>query len=764
MDSRASIPDHDLIDAARKTADQLASVLGASMPVADLFPGYDLVRQIGRGGQGVVYEATQRATKRRVAIKAMRGGAFITPRERARFQREVEFAARLQHPNIVSVLDSGIHQGHDFFVMEYVEGPRIDQAEIPGNCPVRETLGLIASVCDVVDYAHQHGVLHRDLKPSNVLIDERGQPHILDFGLAKAMDPASSSAGGMSISEPGQILGTLGYMSPEQSRGQFEQMSVRSDVYSLGAMTYQLLTGALPCRLDGGLNDILERIAHQDPARPSSIRRKLDADIDAILLKALDKSPANRYPTAGEFAADIRRFLADEPIQARRMGLPTRIVRWTRRHRAVAALSAVVILMAVATTVNVFLRLQAQALQAQEKALQLQEEAKKSGLVSGFLKDILVLFDPNKTGSARTMLIQTLDNRAQMVGELLSVNPAAEAEVRNTLGELYTNLSLFPKAEEQLRRALAVRQGLYGDKHLEVAQTQRNLGFVLKETNRLPEAEALYRQDLSTLRELLDPDDDQIAYDLTYLGGLLLAKRDYDEAQRVLNESLEIRRRHLPEDHRKIAIVKNMLALVRLDEGDHVGAEQLFRDVLLVYRRDLSETEPLRVATCLNNLADCLRRRAQFVEAETDCREGLEIRRKTLPGDHVEVAGSLLVLGRIMAQKGDLPAAQEALKRCLEIRQAKYPKGHPKTAVAQSALGECLTRLGQFAEAEPLLVSSYETLEAARGRQFPETADALRRIIDLYTAWGQPDKAAEYQAKSPPATRLGEQDGPKTAK
>ena len=234
MDQTIGNADHDLIDAARKTADKLAGVLGATVPAADLFPGYDVVRQVGKGGQGVVYEAVQRATKRTVAIKAMRGGVFITARERTRFQREVEFAARLQHPNIVSVLDSGIHQGRDFFVMEFVEGARIDQVESPGKSSVRETLGLMAEVCDVVDYAHQRGVLHRDLKPSNIIIDERRQPHILDFGLAKAMDPAASSAGGITISEPGQILGTLGYMSPEQSRGQFEQMSVRSDVYSLG--------------------------------------------------------------------------------------------------------------------------------------------------------------------------------------------------------------------------------------------------------------------------------------------------------------------------------------------------------------------------------------------------------------------------------------------------------------------------------------------------------------------------------------------------
>lgn len=299
---------------------------------------------------GIVFEAYQEATGRRVAIKFLPDAAAATPAARMRFEREVDLVARLQHPNIVGVLDSGIHSGRYWYAMEYIDGksfdeylgapdstPRADATAAPGAAAVdpRRVLRLIAAIADAVDFAHQHGVLHRDLKPSNVVIDERGQPHVLDFGLAKGIDPTGSSAD-VTLSEPGQLLGTLAYMSPEQSRGRSDQVSVRSDVYALGAMAYESVTGRPPIAVDGALVDVLDRIAHRDPPRPSTIRGRLSVDIDAMLLKALNKSPAARYATAGEFAADIRRFLNHEPILARRIGQATRAMRWARRNKATA--------------------------------------------------------------------------------------------------------------------------------------------------------------------------------------------------------------------------------------------------------------------------------------------------------------------------------------------------------------------------------------------------------------------------------------------
>lgn len=325
-------------------ADSADARMGQPLPALQ---DYEIVAPIGRGGMGVVYEAIQRSTGTRVAVKLMLNSATGADSLRRRFEREVDLNARLQHPNIVRLLDSGIHQGQYFFVMEYVDGRPLDAALPPGQTPVHDVLRILERVCATVDFAHQRGVLHRDLKPSNVLVDAAGEPHLLDFGLAKSMDPLSGAWLDMTLSEPGQILGTLGYMSPEQARGAGGVLSVRSDVYSLGAIGYQLLTGRLPCPLEGSLAEILTRIEADNPRRPSSLRSSLHPDLDAILLKALDKSAELRYATAGALAEDLRRFQADEPILARPSPVARRIARWVRRNRAVALVGGVAALVLV---------------------------------------------------------------------------------------------------------------------------------------------------------------------------------------------------------------------------------------------------------------------------------------------------------------------------------------------------------------------------------------------------------------------------------
>jgi len=313
--------------------------------------GYDLIDEIGRGGMGVVYEAYQRSTGRRVAIKLVGTIVAASTAGRRRFEREVELVARLQHPNIVSVFDSGLKRGQYYLVMEYIDGSPLDRwvaerfaAAGSERARTRGVLGLMARLCEAVDYAHQRGVLHRDLKPTNVLMDVRGEPHVLDFGLAKPIADAESlrAAAALTIAEPGQIVGTLGYMAPEQARGESERVSVRSDVYSLGVILFELLTARLPIDLSGSLHDCLRRISEQEAPPPSRAGGAgIPADLDAIVLKALAKEPAQRYATAAELAADLRRFLDHRPIVARRIGATARLVRWVRRNRAVAAVGGI---------------------------------------------------------------------------------------------------------------------------------------------------------------------------------------------------------------------------------------------------------------------------------------------------------------------------------------------------------------------------------------------------------------------------------------
>jgi serine/threonine-protein kinase len=339
-------------DAAGSKADtSLAEVPRNQGPLPEI-PGYDLIEEVGRGGMGVVYEAYQQSTGRRVAIKFISEHVAARESVRRRFEREVELVARLQHPFIVSVVDSGTHAGHRHSVQEFVDGVTLDaflardKERLSGKSTRLDViLNLLAEVCDAVEYAHQRGVLHRDLKPSNILVDDRGHPHIVDFGLAKDIDPLASKWRDQTVGEPGEVLGTLGYMAPEQARGAHDQISIRNDIYSLGAIGYEALTGRLPCPTEGTLQEVLKRIEQDDPPRPSSLNRSITADLDAVLLRALEKEPQRRYASAGEMRDDLRRVITREPVRARPVGRIVRTLRWAQRRPSQAALVVALLLL-----------------------------------------------------------------------------------------------------------------------------------------------------------------------------------------------------------------------------------------------------------------------------------------------------------------------------------------------------------------------------------------------------------------------------------
>lgn len=287
---------------------------------ADAFEGYEILREIHRGGQGVVYQAVQLSTRRKVALKVLKEGALAGPMDRARFEREIQVLAQLRHPNIVTIHDSGISNGRWFYVMEYVRGERLDAWVAEHKPPVHEILRIFKILCEAVGHAQRHGVVHRDLKPANILIDHEGAPHVLDFGLAKvAAGSIIETQTPLTISR--EFIGTLHYASPEQTLGDPSLIDMRGDVYALGVILYQLLTGAFPYPVVGDLKTVLRHIAETPPRRPSAVNSNLPRDMDAILLTALSKNRASRYQTATELAEDIGRFLTGQPLRARRASL-----------------------------------------------------------------------------------------------------------------------------------------------------------------------------------------------------------------------------------------------------------------------------------------------------------------------------------------------------------------------------------------------------------------------------------------------------------
>jgi tetratricopeptide (TPR) repeat protein len=342
-----------LVEQARSRA---SGISAESAPEDGRLPqikGYRLIEEIGRGGMGVVYRALQISTKRIVALKVMLGGPFASPASTRRFEREVELAARLQHPSIVGILESGEASGQRYYAMDYVAGVRLNRHLSVASADVSKMLRLFVQICDAVEYAHRHGVVHRDLKPSNVLIDEAGDPHVLDFGLAKALDHADSpESASTCVSLPGQVLGTLFYISPEQAAGAPADVDHRTDVYALGVMLYEALTGALPFGTTGRPSEIIRRILEAAPKPPSSLSKTVKPELEIIVLKALAREKQRRYQSAADLADDLRRYLAGEPIRAQRPSSLYVLRKKLIKHRLAAGAAAVVLMLAIAAVVS----------------------------------------------------------------------------------------------------------------------------------------------------------------------------------------------------------------------------------------------------------------------------------------------------------------------------------------------------------------------------------------------------------------------------
>jgi tetratricopeptide (TPR) repeat protein len=371
-----------LVDQARASATEALAADEDAVTPRQLpkIAGYELIEQIGRGGMGIVYKALQLSTKRIVALKVMLAGPFASPSARRRFDREVELAARLQHPSIVSVLEGGEVAGQRYFAMEYVDGVRLDHYLSDWQSDPRAALRLYARICEAVEYAHGRGVVHRDLKPGNVFVDDEGNPHILDFGLAKATAEAEMEDAPVTpVSVPGQVVGTLHYLSPEQAAGTPELVDDRTDVYALGVMLFETLTGKLPFDTSGRPSEVMQRILETRPAPPSSFSDGIDADLETIVLKALEKERERRYQSAREMAEDLERYLQGEPILAHRPSSLYVLRKKLVKHRLAVTLGAAVVVLVLVGVMVRFRARQQELVQARFEALRCQKQLEGEG-------------------------------------------------------------------------------------------------------------------------------------------------------------------------------------------------------------------------------------------------------------------------------------------------------------------------------------------------------------------------------------------------
>ena len=754
-------------------------------PRAPTIPGYDGLLELGRGGQGVVYQATQRSTRRMVAIKVLLDGAFASEAARHRFEREIDLVALLQHPNVVRLYDSGTTaDGHPYYVMEYVEGVSLDvlidsadrhsdprgvEAQPTHTLDVRSTasvavhgaarpdthadlasrttrLYLFEKICAAVNYAHQRGVLHRDLKPSNIRIDATGEPHVLDFGLAKVTLPTCTAAQQSNVTLSGQFMGSLPWASPEQAEGRPELIDIRTDVYSLGVLLYQLLTGHSPYKVTGPLLVVIASIKHAVPQRPRSLMPGIDEDLETIVLKALAKERERRYQSAGELAQEIRRYLNHEPIEARRGSTWYTLGKTLQRYRLAATIASTltVIAVGVAVTTSVLYGRAVRAERtAEERRAEAENEADKARRTQHFLEGMFGALDPLKAqGRDVGLLRELLNDAAKRVDTDLGGQPEVEASVRATIGRTYASLGDWATAESNLARALDLYRRTLGESAREALTAMNDLSGVYQEQGRFKEAEPLVRTALEGFRKLLGPEHRETFTAQNNLAFLVDNLGDSEAAETLYRQTLDARRCTFGDDDSDTIGSTVNLAQLLLDRGQYAEATPLLRQALEARRRTLGPDHP-DTLTCVNNLARVAQEQNQLDDAATLYAQALDGFRPALGDSHPRTLMALSNLAVIYRQLGRLPESETLLREGLALQRRSIPDEDPAAAALLNNLARTLHEAGKPEEAEPLLRRVYETLRGAYGDEHPRTLSALTNLAGVLKDLGRLDDALE---------------------
>jgi tRNA A-37 threonylcarbamoyl transferase component Bud32 len=469
---------------------------------APVIAGYEDLREIGEGGQGVVYVATQTGTHRRVAVKVLRERHASTPEAHRRFEREIDLAAGLRHPHIVAVFDGGVTpDGRPYLVMEFVEGASIDCS--PAATALREQwsrprlealVRTFASVCDAIQHAHQRGVIHRDVKPSNIRVDSDGVARVLDFGLAKTFGPASSAAFTATDADARRFIGSLPWASPEQAAGRVDAIDVRSDVYALGVTLYQLVCGRFPYDVSGDLNAALQNVVTAAPIPPKRFAPGIDSDLVTIVLRALAKEPDRRYQSAGELAADLRAWLAHEPIAARRDSL-WHLIRVTARRRRGTVIAAAVLLVALAASAIVsFVQWR-----AAERA------AKTSADALDLMVNAMMSVDPD-AGGRDARVIDALERARKDVDSRFENHPDVRAFLHGKFGFLFDKLGRPDRALEESTKSADILRSQHGAEDPAVLAAQAERAFLLYKTGDAADAVGELERIFAAQRRLFGED------------------------------------------------------------------------------------------------------------------------------------------------------------------------------------------------------------------------------------------------------------------
>jgi serine/threonine protein kinase len=649
--------------------------------------GYEIISKLGEAGQGQIWRALQVSTNRQVALKVPRGGLISSEKALARFEREVELAATLKHPNIAQIHDSGIHQGIYYYAMDLIEGMQLDEYVKQQNLKIPQILELMKTICQAIQHAHQNGVIHRDLKPSNIIVTEEGQPYIVDFGLAKSFLEGDTA---QTVSINGEAAGTPAYMSPEQAAGHIDKLDTRTDVYSLGVILFTLLTGESPHDLSGSRYQVMRRIAEEQVRRPRKICPKIDKELEWLLLKALDNEPDRRYTTAGELARDIDNYLRSASLIAGPESTIYHIRKFVRRRRAlVTGIAAVLVVFTgglIASGIFAIGRIRARS---------------EAQAVGRLITDVVIpAANPNINQNMSALSI--LDAISNELEEKFESTPIMEAEIHLQLGTAYWRARQLDRAEEHLKRALHRREEIPIDK----AKPIRRLGNIYREQGRLDEAELQCVKALEWYNHFLGAEHEYTLWCMNALALVYRAQNRYNEAESLWLKMLEISRRVFGEDHQTSLLFTGNLAILYEEQGRYDEAEQLFLRLL--------ELQPVIVHY-----------------------------------EQPEMIIYMHHLATVYAKQGRYKEAESIFLQVLKNRRLRRGETHPKTLETSETLANLYINQQRYDKAEPLMLRAVWGRRLTLGDEHPDTLEAWNSLIDLYESWNKPEKANEWQAKLP---------------
>lgn len=711
---------------------------------------YKIVDELGQGGMGNVYlaERDDHQYKQQVALKLLRT-SFTSETQNQRFLAERQFLASLTHKNIARLLDGGITEhGQPWFAMEYVEGNSIDEYCDKNQLTVKERLELFKDVCTAVQFAHQKLIVHRDLKPSNILIETDGTVKLLDFGIAKALKPNEILSGKTPITQTGLLPLTPAYASPEQIRG--ESISTTSDVYQLGVILYELLTGITPYNVSGcSPSEIEQIICEKTPTRPSTaitiipddklditpeevstvrktdpvqLQRMLRGELDIIVLKAMHKEPDRRYESAAHFASDITNYLQGNPVSAHPDSILYRGQKFIQRHKVGVVSTAVIILLIIGYAVTITYHSQ----RTQSALEQAEQETEKAEQVTEFMMDMFEASDPSESLGENITARQLLESGITQA-EQLQEQPDVQAQMFDLTGRVYMNLGEYEKAEGLLTKAYHLRENHFTTPHNDIAESLHNLGILYWNKAQYSEAENYLRDALQMERELFGESDESIANTMTSLAIVLKELRRFDEAEPLYRQALEMDREIFGENHEFVANDLNNFGNFLESQGEYSDARDYYLESLAIYRELLGDNHP-SVAGTLTNLGRLSERMGEVEQAVEYHREALKIRRVVFDQHHPDIAESLYHLGTVLLDSEMYAEAEDKLKQTLNIQQSVLDSLHPDISQTLNSLGILMRRTENYEASVQYYRKSLELKQSRLGETHSESGLTMNNL------------------------------------